>query len=161
MAYCCGRTSLHCYYVKMCRTGEYACDTCSTHFYIIAGRDVPFVYLRKCIFYAHAAYTSTVLDLGKSRLTHSRSPTETMWRMRSALKWRHTLQSKLLDVQILKSLLTTKQLPLVGRSFSVSGLEHSSCFFSSWFYICLCYLSYQDNYPPGQLPHGKLHPKDS
>ena len=23
-------TSLHCYYVKMCRTGEYACDTCST-----------------------------------------------------------------------------------------------------------------------------------
>ena len=31
MAYCCGRTSLHCYYVKMCITGEYACDTCSTH----------------------------------------------------------------------------------------------------------------------------------
>ena len=25
-------TSLHCYYVKMCRTGEYACDTCSTYF---------------------------------------------------------------------------------------------------------------------------------
>ena len=23
---------IHCYYVKMCRTGEYACDICSTHF---------------------------------------------------------------------------------------------------------------------------------
>ena len=77
MAYCCGRTSLHCYYVKMCRTGEDACDTCSTHFYIIAGKGCSFVYLRNCIFYAHAAYTTTVLDLGKSRLTHSRSPTKT------------------------------------------------------------------------------------
>ena len=70
------RTSLDCYYVQMCRTGEYACDTCSTHFYIIAGKGCSFIYLRNCIFYAHAAY-STVLDLGKSRLTHSRSPTET------------------------------------------------------------------------------------
>ena len=96
MAYCRGRTSLHCYYVKMCRTGEYACDTCFTHFYMIAGKGCYFVYLMNCIFYAHAAYTvSTVLDLGKSRLTHSRSPTETTWRMRSELKWRHTLQSKL------------------------------------------------------------------
>ena len=95
MAYCCGKTSLHCYYAKMCRTGEYACDTCSTHLYIIAGKGCSFVYLRNCVFYAHAAYTSTVLDLGKSRLTPSRSPTETTWRMRSALKWRHTLQSKL------------------------------------------------------------------
>ena len=43
-------TSLHCYYVKMCRTGEYACDTCSTHFYIIAVKGCPFVYLRNCIF---------------------------------------------------------------------------------------------------------------
>ena len=95
MAYCCGRTSLHCYYAKMCRTGEYACDTCSTHLYIIAGKGCSFVYLRNCVFYVHAAYTSIVLDLGKSRLTPSRSPTETTWRMRSALKWRHTLQSKL------------------------------------------------------------------
>ena len=44
------RTSLHCYYVKMCRTGEYACDTYSTHFYIIAGKGCSFVYLRNCIF---------------------------------------------------------------------------------------------------------------
>ena len=45
------RTSLHCYYhVKMCRTGEYACDTCSTHFYIIAGKGCSIVYLRNCIF---------------------------------------------------------------------------------------------------------------
>ena len=43
-------TSLHCYYVKMCRTGEYACDTCSTHFYIIAVKGCSFVYLRNCIF---------------------------------------------------------------------------------------------------------------
>ena len=40
---------------KMCRTGEYACDTCSTHFYIIAGKGFSFVYLRNCIFYVHAA----------------------------------------------------------------------------------------------------------
>ena len=77
IAVLCGRTSLHYYYVKICRTGEYACNTCSTDCYIIAGKGCPFVYLRNCIFYAHAAYTSTVLDLGKSRLTHSRSPTET------------------------------------------------------------------------------------
>ena len=38
-------TSLHCYYVKMCRTGEYACDTCSTHFYTIAVKGCSFVYL--------------------------------------------------------------------------------------------------------------------
>ena len=43
-------TSLHCYYVKMCRTGEYACGTCSTHFYIIAVKGCSFVYLRNCIF---------------------------------------------------------------------------------------------------------------
>ena len=43
-------TSLHCYYVKMCRTGEYACDTCSTHFYIKAVKGCSFVYLRNCIF---------------------------------------------------------------------------------------------------------------
>ena len=43
-------TSLHCYYVKMCRTGEYACDTCSTYFYIIAVKGCSFVYLRNCIF---------------------------------------------------------------------------------------------------------------
>ena len=44
-------TSLHCYYVQMCRTGEYACDTCSTHFYIlIAVKGCSFVYLRNCIF---------------------------------------------------------------------------------------------------------------
>ena len=43
-------TSLHCYYVKMCRTGEYACDTCSTHFYTIAVKGCSFVYLRNCIF---------------------------------------------------------------------------------------------------------------
>ena len=43
-------TSLHCYYVKMCRTGEYACDTCSTHFYIIAVKGCSFVYLRNCTF---------------------------------------------------------------------------------------------------------------
>ena len=41
-------TSLHCYYVKMCRTGEYACDTCSTHLYIIAGKGCSFVYHSNC-----------------------------------------------------------------------------------------------------------------
>ena len=41
-------TSLHCYYVKMCRTGEYACDTCSTHFYIIAVKGCSFVYHSNC-----------------------------------------------------------------------------------------------------------------
>ena len=41
-------TSLHCFYVKMCRTGEYACDTCSTHFYIIAVKGCSFVYHSNC-----------------------------------------------------------------------------------------------------------------
>ena len=43
-------TSLHCYYVKMNKTGEYACYTCSTYFYIIAVKGCSFVYLRNCIF---------------------------------------------------------------------------------------------------------------
>ena len=43
-------TSLYCYYVKMCWTCENACDTCSTHFYIIAVKGCSFVYLRNCIF---------------------------------------------------------------------------------------------------------------
>ena len=34
-------TSLHCYYLKMCSTGVACIFTCSTHFYIITGRDVP------------------------------------------------------------------------------------------------------------------------
>ena len=35
-------TSLHCYYVKISSTCEYACDTCSIHFYIIAVKGVFF-----------------------------------------------------------------------------------------------------------------------
>ena len=41
-------TSLHCYYVKMCGTGEYACDTCSTDFYIIGVKGCSFVYHSNC-----------------------------------------------------------------------------------------------------------------
>ena len=37
------------YLSKMCRTGEYACDTCSTHLYITV-KGCSFVYLRNCIF---------------------------------------------------------------------------------------------------------------
>ena len=43
-------TSLHCYYVKMCRTGVTCIFTCSTHFYIISVKGCSFVYLRNCIF---------------------------------------------------------------------------------------------------------------
>ena len=39
-------TSLHCYYVQMCRTGV----TCILTFYIIAVKGCSFVYLRNCIF---------------------------------------------------------------------------------------------------------------
>ena len=41
-------TSLHCSYVQMCRIGEYACDTCSTDFYIIAVNGCSFVYHSNC-----------------------------------------------------------------------------------------------------------------
>ena len=43
-------TSLHCYYVKMCRTGVTCIFTCSTQFYIIAVKGCSFVYMRNCIF---------------------------------------------------------------------------------------------------------------
>ena len=62
-------TYLHCYYVKICRTGEYACDTCSTYFYIIAvKKDVPLSTtaivegrMRNCIF-CRAATCSRMLE---------------------------------------------------------------------------------------------------
>ena len=41
-------TSLHCYYVQMCRTREYACDTWSTYFYIIAVKGCSFIYHSNC-----------------------------------------------------------------------------------------------------------------
>ena len=40
--------SLHCYYVKMCRTGVTCIFTCSTHFYIIAVKSCSFVYHSNC-----------------------------------------------------------------------------------------------------------------
>ena len=74
MAYCCGRTSLHCSYVKMCRTGEYACDTCSTHFYIIAGKGCSFGYLRNCIFLVIVIIN--IHNMTSSTMPCSRSRTE-------------------------------------------------------------------------------------
>ena len=57
-------TSLHFYYVKMCRTGEYACDTCSTHFYIIAVKECSFVYLRNCIFCPLSLSVMFIVNMG-------------------------------------------------------------------------------------------------
>ena len=41
-------TFLYCYYVKISRTGGYACHTCSTHCYIMAVKGCSFVYHSNC-----------------------------------------------------------------------------------------------------------------
>ena len=46
-----GRQKEHSFTAITCMLkGEYACDTCSIHFYIIAVKGCSFVYLRNCIF---------------------------------------------------------------------------------------------------------------